>query len=125
AKTNSSGNYTISYRPGGLHRLRQELPSGWRQTSPSGGLSNSVTLSTAEKATGKNFGATQMALITGTIYNDVDADGNKDTGEGSLVGWTVYLDSNRNGVLDAGEISTVSSSKGTYQFSVAPGSYEL
>src|SRR5439155_26539073 len=110
---------------GRTHGIRQDLPGGWRQTSPNGNLSNTVALSNGQQATGKNFGATQMGLISGNIYQDVDADGTKDSGEPSLAGWTVYLDSNRNGVLDAGEQSALSSSKGTYLLSAPAGDYEL
>lgn len=125
ATTDANGNYKLVYRPAGIHRVRQEVPGGWRQTSPSGGLSNSVSLSTAQQATGRNFGTTTLAQISGTVYNDTNANGDKDTGEGALSGRTVYLDANNNNVLDAGEVSTLTSSKGTYAFTVVGGTYHV
>ncbi|MEO6437255.1 MAG: SdrD B-like domain-containing protein [Tepidisphaeraceae bacterium] len=125
SKTNSQGNYQIPYRPGGVHRVRQVVPSGWRQTSPSNSLSNTVTLSTGQAATGKNFGATQLGEVVGQIYNDADADGIKDSSELPLGGWRVFADADNDGVLDAGEISAVTNSNGSYVLTLPIGTYQI
>ncbi|MFB2879592.1 S8 family serine peptidase [Aerosakkonemataceae cyanobacterium BLCC-F46] len=46
--------------------------------------------------------------ITGTKWNDQDADGIKDANEPGLANWTIFLDQNNNGVLDS-QISTIAS----------------
>jgi hypothetical protein len=52
--------------------------------------------------------------ISGTVFNDLDADGQQDISEPGLPGWTVYLDDNLNDRLDAGETSTLTSLDGSY-----------
>ncbi|MBN2023279.1 MAG: proprotein convertase P-domain-containing protein [Pirellulales bacterium] len=43
--------------------------------------------------------------IRGTVYNDVNQDGDKDTGEAFLAGKKVFLDANENGTLDSETIN--------------------
>jgi hypothetical protein len=62
--------------------------------------------------------------VSGTAFNDVNANNAFDTGEPALDGVQLYLDANNNGVLDAGELSTTTSDGGKYSFSGVPaGSY--
>jgi hypothetical protein len=62
--------------------------------------------------------------ISGTVFDDLDADGLFTLGEPTLSGITVYLDANNNGVLNAGETYTTSSAGGAYSFSsLAAGTY--
>lgn len=46
--------------------------------------------------------------ISGFVFNDANANGVRDAGEGPLSGWTVYQDLNDNGTLDAGPINASS-----------------
>src|SRR4051812_17158460 len=55
--TDGAGNYKISSLSAGNHLVRQVLPAGWSQTTPSGGLAIHATLTTSQNVTGKNFGA--------------------------------------------------------------------
>ena len=62
--------------------------------------------------------------ITGTAFNDGNANGVLDAGEAGLEGQVVYLDLNNDGVLDSGDRSTVSDAQGNYTFTgLTPGSY--
>ncbi len=45
-----------------------------------------------EDITGISFGYTTDPAVFGTLWEDVDGDGTRDTGEGPLVGWTVTAD---------------------------------
>ena len=54
--------------------------------------------------------------ISGTIFNDLNADGAKSPGEDGISGWTVYLDNNLNGVLDVGEPTKVTNQDGDFLF---------
>ena len=124
-KTDSAGKYTLPDMAARTLHVRVVEPSGSRQSYPLSNLSQTVVLGAGQAATGKNFGSTTLALINGTVFNDVDANGNKSSGEQVLPGLTVYLDTNRNGVLDKGETGTLTDSKGTYNLTVATGSYEV
>ncbi|HEY9725652.1 MAG TPA: S8 family serine peptidase [Chroococcales cyanobacterium] len=64
--------------------------------------------------------------IHGSLWNDLDSDGQWDASETPLQGWTVYLDQNQNSQLDAGELSTVSNATGNYTFqNLTPGTYTV
>jgi subtilisin-like proprotein convertase family protein len=49
---------------------------------------------------------TTPGTIAGTVYNDLNANGTRDTNEPGLAGWTVFRDDNNNGVLDAPTTTT-------------------
>ena len=53
-------------------------------------------------------GAVTSGEIEGVLVEDVNGDGEQQTGEGALVGETVFLDLNDNGVLDLGTITAAS-----------------
>jgi hypothetical protein len=64
------------------------------------------------------------ASISGAVFNDLNSNGQRDTGEAGIAKVTVYLDKNNNQKLDAGEKSTTTDSSGNYKFSsLAAGSY--
>ena len=56
------------------------------------------------------------ASITGSVFNDANANGALDTGELGLTGWRVYIDANNNGKFDAAEKSLLSDKTGHYAF---------
>ena len=60
------------------------------------------------------------AIVGGTVFHDLDGDGNFDGDEGGLIAAEVFLDANDNGVLDAGEESTTTDDRGRYHFLVEP-----
>ncbi len=67
-----------------------------------------------------------LATISGTVFNDLNADGVKNTGESGQSGWTVYLDTDGNGQLGTGEISTTTAADGSYSFGgLAAGTYNV
>ncbi len=62
--------------------------------------------------------------LAGIVFNDLNANGVKDTGEAGLAGIKVYLDTNNNGKLDAGEPVATTDSTGKYVFvTLNPGTY--
>ncbi len=67
-----------------------------------------------------------LATITGTVFNDLNADGVKNTGESGQSGWTVYLDADGNGQLGTGEITATTAVDGSYSFDgLAAGTYTV
>jgi hypothetical protein len=58
--------------------------------------------------------------VTGTIYNDANANGAMDSGEAGVAGFTVYADLKHDGTLDAGDPSAVSDPAGNYTLAGVP-----
>jgi len=66
------------------------------------------------------------ASLSGTVFHDMDANGEQGSEESGLDNWTVYLDTNGNGQLDNDENSTSSDSNGVYLFdNLAAGDYRI
>jgi hypothetical protein len=62
--------------------------------------------------------------LTGTVFNDADANGALDPGEAGLAGWQVFNDANNNGKLDTGEPVATTDASGNYVLSLpAAGNY--
>jgi SdrD B-like protein/carbohydrate binding protein with CBM6 domain len=121
--TDASGNYKFATLAPGAYRVRVVALSGWRWSQPSSG-SYSLTLSSGGAATGKNFGATRNVLISGAVFNDLDADKTRDSNESGLSGWRVFIDTDKDGVLDSGEKSVLTDSSGNWSFKdLAAGTY--
>ncbi|MBD2342344.1 DVUA0089 family protein [Calothrix sp. FACHB-156] len=68
--------------------------------------------------------ATSFGSISGHIFNDVNANGIKETEESYLTGWKVYLDANNNSQFDTNEINALTDSQGNYTFNdIEEGTY--
>ncbi|MCW2276516.1 Ca2+-binding RTX toxin-like protein/subtilisin family serine protease [Rhodoblastus acidophilus] len=57
--------------------------------------------------------------VAGAIYNDLNANGVRDSGEAGLAGRVVFNDINNNGVRDAGEQYATTNASGNYTLTVA------
>jgi hypothetical protein len=132
--TDSSGLYTLAGLSSGSYKIRQILQSGWVQTTPANNYGWTITLATNQKLTGKDFGTRQTnvtppptgASISGTVWNDLDGDGVKDSNEVGVANITVYNDANNNSKLDTGEKTTVTDASGLYTLaSLSSGSYKI
>jgi VCBS repeat-containing protein len=122
--SDSSGNYKFNL-PAGTYRVREVLQSTWRRTTPTSGYFD-VTLGNGASTAGRNFGNTQNVLIAGNVFNDLDGDKIKDTGETGLSGWRVFVDADNDGGFDSTEKSVLTDSSGNFSFkSLAAGSYKL
>jgi hypothetical protein len=120
--TNSSGVYTISGLAAANYALREIVPSTYRATTAN---PQSITITGGVNTSGKNFGDSQTALISGNVFNDANGDKIKDNGETGISGVTVYLDFNNNGQLDSFELKTTTDSSGNYKFVVPFGTYVI
>ena len=128
--TGTSGAYQFTNLAAGTYKVRQVLPTGWTQTTPSNGFGWSVTLIANQTATGKDFGAHQTvvatASIAGTIFNDKNGNGTKESGESGLAGREVYIDLDNDSVLDSNEVFVKTDSSGNFKFTaLAAGTYKI
>jgi hypothetical protein len=130
--TDVNGNYSFTGLTAGNYKIREVIPTGWKQITPSNNYGWTLTLSANQTLTGKNFGEEITTTpppptggsISGSVFNDLNGNGILNTGETGLSGWTVFLDTNNDGILDNGELSTLTNTSGGYTFSNLPaGTY--
>ena len=85
-----------------------------------------LDLAAGENATGMDFGNFELIDVSGTVFNDLNIDANRDTGEAGLEGWTVFLDADLDGQLDADEESVTTDANGAFGFAdLGPGTYRV
>ena len=64
--------------------------------------------------------------IAGSLFNDSNANGVKESTETPLKSWKLFIDANHNGALDAAEKTAITDASGNYKFSsLPPGSYRV
>jgi hypothetical protein len=123
-RSNSSGVYTFSGLQNGTYRICETLvDSSYRTTLPASGV-YTVVLTGGSTST-KNWGNTRNRII-GTVFNDKDGDGVKDSGEAGLSGWRIFLDKDGDKKWDTNETYVRSNSDGSYAINnLANGTYKL
>ena len=118
AMTDALGFYRLGGLVPGSYKVRQVIPSGWTQTAPAGGAGITVNLALGQDLTIDDFGTkTVTGSISGTVFNDANGNGVRDSGEGIFAGITIYSDTNNNKILDSGEPSTATDTSGNYTLS--------
>src|SRR5262249_25258209 len=106
------------------HIIHEVLKPNWALTAPAEG-SYTVTATSGQNVSSLNFG-NQSGTITGLVFNDLNGNAVRDSGEPPLSGWTVYLDLANNGALDPNEPRVATGTDGKYLFSgLAPGTYTV
>ena len=119
-----TGSYRLSplwYR---AYQIRLDVGSEWLPTTSE---LASATITTHTQQETADFGVTANSTsISGIVFDDVNGDGLRQSGDNPVSGWTVYLDANDNGVLDSGESSQTTDASGTYSFDqLALGGYRV
>jgi hypothetical protein len=115
ATTASDGTYTISaVKPGTGYQVGEVNQAGYQCTSPTNCVYTSVSPTSGEAITGKDFRHATTQTVQGTVYQDSNHNGAKDSSEPGVSGWVVYVDSNNNGAKDSGEPNATSAADGTY-----------
>ena len=113
----TGGEFRFDNLAPGRYYVRTVIPTNWVQTNPPPGEPVVVDL----QAGSLNFlyigthNLAQAARISGTVFQDVDQDGVRDTGEPGIAGRTVYIDADDDGTLDADELSATTDGSGVYQ----------
>ena len=70
--------------------------------------------------------ADQPASVSGTLYNDQNADGTRQAEELGLADWMVYVDENENGLAEPWEQTATTAADGSYSFAgLTPGSHRI
>ena len=117
--TSRDGSYVFGSLPLGTYTLMEVDPSGFTSTTPNTVV---VTLTTPGQTNLVNFGDQGLpGTVSGTVFEDLNANGVQDTGEQDLANVTVDLRSS--GVLIS---TTTTLPEGSYAFpDVQPGAYTV
>src|SRR5207248_95417 len=105
--TNANGNYVISNLNAGKYTVRQLLPAGWTQTYPLANAGHDIEIAKDVYAMGRSFGTQgppppiPAGTIKGSVYNDLNGNGVRDSGEPGLSGRKAWLDKDKDGVVDS------------------------
>ena len=131
--TDAQGQYSliVPLASAGVMSVGVVTPPQWTVTNPSTKLHTRYVEPGSEFA-GLNFfidsadtviGSGSLGgILLGSVFQDLDADGVRDSGELGAPGFTVYIDANSNGVFDAGDTGTTTNEFGAYAFTnVTPG----
>ncbi len=135
ATTDATGTYTINSLSYGTTTIREVAQPGITATTA---VVINTFLLNGEQRVGVNFGNREPTdyIISGSAFNDANANGVRDSGEAGVSGVTIVIDANNNGIVDPTEQSTTSSVDlfytpgvneiGTYSFThLARGTYHL
>ncbi len=112
--TDQFGQYNLPL-DGGTHTIVETDPTGYTSTTPN---SVAVTLVPGQKYN-VNFGdgtSYEFGYITGTVWEDADANSFKNGGEAGIPGVTIQL---------SNEMSAKTNSRGYYRLTVPLGSYTV
>ncbi len=131
--TDAFGYYTFPSVLNGRRTIREVLPSSTWTPAPGFNSAQTITVRANENNGGVDFAnfTVQNGAIIGTIWNDINRDGMRNSVLGafvepSLQGWTVYLDMNHSGAFDTGEPTVVTDVNGSYRFpDLQIGEYEV
>ena len=128
--TNASGIYQFIVAAPGTYTVSELLPGGWRETLP--GSPGTYTVAVADKTSGeayasKDFGNIPIpSTISGTVFNDLNNNGKRDTGDPGLAGLTVFLDLHGDGILHSDDPTAVTDGNGNFAFvAQATGVYHV
>ena len=132
--TTASGVYTLSLNPG-KYVVCEVQQATWTQSFPANTACGAsaggwgITLTSGQLDSGNDFGNYRQATKSGTKFNDLNGNGQRNAGEPGLAGWTInaYADTNGNGTRDAGENTiagtATTAAGGAYSMSLKPGKY--
>ncbi|MGA2232258.1 MAG: SdrD B-like domain-containing protein, partial [Tepidisphaeraceae bacterium] len=124
--TASSGAYSFGNLRPGAYTVTETAPSGLLPglQNPTGS-SGSQTVTAGASLSGISFGEITPATVSGYVYNDVNDDGTKQSGESGISGVTIAL-SGTNDLGNTVALNTTTSSSGAYSFiNLRPGTYTI
>lgn len=119
--TDSVGNWQFTDLVAGTHVLRLASVQGRVQTLPTANGSLSLTVKTAQIVGSLKFGSAIVVTppvttgkVSGTVFNDLDADRVLDAGESGVAGRTVWLDLDGDLLFDLNEPNVQSTANGAW-----------
>ncbi len=120
ATTDANGNYALTAKPGSV-RVSETLPRGYVQTEGP----TDLTFTSGAVHANVNLGNVKPAKVSGTVFDDANADGVFARTERGIAGAAVWVDVNGNDVRDPNEPQDITDSRGSWDLLLPPGDYTL
>jgi uncharacterized delta-60 repeat protein len=117
------GSFIFDHLTSGTYRLTYVPAAGWRATSLAGNVT--VLELGPGQSTWVTIAATRRSVITGVVFDDVNANGVRDAGETPIVGRVVFRDDDNDGVKDSTEPSSISDDDGRYSILTGVGGFRV
>jgi uncharacterized delta-60 repeat protein len=121
--TGTGGGYVFDGLDASVYRVVAQAKSGY--TTPAAQFADVF----ADEVTTTNLPFRKNPTTfsaAGIVYNDVNANGVKDSNEGAIGGGKAFIDANNNGRLDTGEKNVTVAANGTYTITgLTAGTYRL
>jgi len=114
--TGAGGGYSFLLKRQATYDIGQVIPADHVQSAPARTPTRTVTLHFGENRGGIDFGTFELAVVSGTVFDDHDNDGLLTPGESGIQGEMVFLDENANDFLDSLEVSTTTDESGRFEF---------
>lgn len=120
--TDADGGYHFYGLPAGDYTVRQELPPNWLATA----AAPAVHLAFGQIIGSQDLLSLSAGSIHGTVFEDTNRNGLRNSYDPLADGVKVYLDTNGNGKLDAGEPTAITDAAGAFTLgNLLPGHYSL
>jgi serine-aspartate repeat-containing protein C/D/E len=118
--SDANGNYVFNRLPLGTYRVTEVVPAGWiTAVGKPNSVSATVVLGGIQVVDYFNL-VPVTGTVSGTVFNDPDANGSINVTESGLEGWKVYADLNGNGAPEASEPSATTDAAGLYTITGVP-----
>ena len=113
ATTDANGNWSVANLAPGTYTVQEVSQSGWTRTSATSGYS--LAASSGVNTANLNFGDFNNVSLSGTKWEDHNANGVRDTGDQGLAGWHILINGVDRATTDAnGNWSVANLGPGTY-----------
>ncbi|MDB5326163.1 MAG: Calx-beta protein [Phycisphaerales bacterium] len=125
--TDANGRYTFTNLATGTYRVAEKVPATYVAIKPSTGY-RTISVTAGQFKASQDFAIAKdktPGKVSGTVFDDLDGDGFRDSNEPLLVGWRVFADTNKDGVVSAGETVATTNNFGGYSLSLPPGDYRI
>lgn len=122
--TRADGSYSLPFVTTQPVVIRQDLPSTYTQVLPENNAARTVTVVRGQNTSPQDFlNRATPGKVSGTIWNDLNADGIRDPGEPGIPGVIVFVDYNNDGKISVLEPAAQTDFFGNYTIQgVVPGS---
>ena len=122
--TDAAGAYRFAGLPEGEHAIRIQTPPNWLCLTPACRLVE--TVADHDELTGRDFAIARAASIGGSVFDDRDADGDRDATDPGREGIVVWVDLDDDGTIDDGEPQATTDAAGDYVIAgIGPGTWTV